>query len=151
MSTGKIFWNFHFSKLKCIMQFKAQWFYLYLKDPIRCLFIFCANLYSRRRGGIWISLVSVAFCLRGYNARFQRRGGGQVPSVCVCCVLLRVVVGAGVKYQGKRSNDTNCEVHPKSPPMFNSWVSSFGKFSILYFPPNSSPSHWTDTWHHCPF
>ena len=40
--------------------------------------------------------------------------------LCTCCMLLRVVVGAGVKYQGKRSNDTNCEVHPKSPPMFNS-------------------------------
>ena len=121
--------------------------------PFVCLFIFSANLYSRR-GGIWISLVSVAFCLRGDNARFQGRGGEVKYQVCVhcaCCVLLRVVVGAGVKYQGKRSNDTNCEVHPKSPPMFNSWVSSFGKFSILCFPPNSSPSHWTDTWHHCPF
>ena len=149
-----------------------------LKIPFVCLFIFCANLYSRRGGGIWISLVSVAFCLRGDNARFQGRRGGQVPSVCACCVLLRVVVGAGVKYkvcvlvmmylctccmllrvvvgagvkyQGKRSDDTNCEVHPKSPPMFNSWVSSFGKFSILCFPPNNSLSHWTDTWHHCPF
>ena len=57
-------------------------------------------------------------------------GGGQVQSVCTCddvlvylctcCMLLRVVVRAGVKYQGKRSDDTNCEVHPKSPPMFNS-------------------------------
>ena len=83
------------------MQFKAQWFYLYLKDPVRCLFIFCANLYSRRRGGIWISLVSVAFCLRGYNARFQGRGGGQVPSVCACCVLLRVVVGRGSSTRGR--------------------------------------------------
>ena len=98
---------------------------------------------------------SVLFPLRSVYAAttrgFRDGGGGQVPSVCACCVLLRVVVGAGVKYQGKRSNDTNCEVHPKSPPMFNSWVSSFGKFSILCFPPNSSPSHWTDTWHHCPF
>ena len=125
---------------------------------------------------------SVLFPLRSVYAAttrgFRDGGGGQVPSVCACCVLLRVVVraevkykvcvlvmmylctccmllrvvvGAGVKYQGKRSDDTNCEVHPKSPPMFNSWVSSFGKFSILCFPPNSSPSHWTDTWHHCPF
>ena len=67
-----------------------------------CLFIFCANLYSRR-GGIWISLVSVAFCLRGYNARFQGRGGGQVPSVCALCMLcvVKSCCGGGGQVPGE--------------------------------------------------
>ena len=103
MNTGKIFCNFHFSKLKCIMPFKAQWFYLYLKDllpPVR-LFVYLLHksVQSKRRNLNQSCFRCVLF------TRVQRAvsgTGGRSSTKCVCMLyVVKSCCGGGGQVPGE--------------------------------------------------